>query len=181
MHPEQDEIFTQIYKKYFNQIKLYIMSSVSDPHLAEEIAQDTFHTAMMKMDEVMAVEPIAWLKKTAKYKTLNEQRKRMRYLKLFLSLDDPVASQVVTESRVEDVIITEEERHQHEPLAKQIHDALTPDERILLQRAILDRVPYLQVAEELEISLWNCQKRVQRLRKKLKKKFPQYNKENFKK
>ena len=64
-----EEFFTVLYREYFNQIKLYAMAHISDPHRAEEIAQDTFHTAVEKIDTLMkADEPIRWLKRTAKNK-----------------------------------------------------------------------------------------------------------------
>ena len=69
MRPDQEEFFTVLYREYFNQIKLYAMAHISDPHRAEEIAQDTFHTAVEKIDTLMkADEPIRWLKRTAKNK-----------------------------------------------------------------------------------------------------------------
>lgn len=40
MRPDQEEFFTVLYREYFNQIKLYAMAHISDPHRAEEIAQD---------------------------------------------------------------------------------------------------------------------------------------------
>ena len=77
MRPDQEEFFTVLYREYFNQIKLYAMAHISDPHRAEEIAQDTFHTAVEKIDTLMkADEPIRWLKRTAKNKIRNEQRTR---------------------------------------------------------------------------------------------------------
>lgn len=51
MRPDQEEFFTVLYREYFNQIKLYAMAHISDPHRAEEIAQDTFHTAVEKIDK----------------------------------------------------------------------------------------------------------------------------------
>ena len=79
MRPDQEEFFTVLYREYFNQIKLYAMAHISDPHRAEEIAQDTFHTAVEKIDTLMkADEPIRWLKRTAKNKIRNEQRTRQR-------------------------------------------------------------------------------------------------------
>ena len=53
MRPDQEEFFTVLYREYFNQIKLYAMAHISDPHRAEEIAQDTFHTAVEKIDTLM--------------------------------------------------------------------------------------------------------------------------------
>ena len=97
MRPDQDVFFTMLYRNYFNQIRLYVLSYVSDINRAEEIAQDTFHTAMDKIDDLMkADEPIRWLKRTAKNKVSNEQRTRQRYLKRYLSIDDPLAPVLVS-------------------------------------------------------------------------------------
>ena len=49
MRPDQEEFFTVLYREYFNQIKLYAMAHISDPHRAEEIAQNTFHTAVKRL------------------------------------------------------------------------------------------------------------------------------------
>lgn len=106
MRPDQEEFFTVLYREYFNQIKLYAMAHISDPHRAEEIAQDTFHTAVEKIDTLMkADEPIRWLKRTAKNKIRNEQRTRQRYLKRYLSLDAPETPAVSSAGSVEDAII----------------------------------------------------------------------------
>ena len=111
MRPDQEEFFTVLYREYFNQIKLYAMAHISDPHRAEEIAQDTFHTAVEKIDTLMkADEPIRWLKRTAKNKIRNEQRTRQRYLKRYLSLDAPETPAVSSAGSVEDAIIEQEDK-----------------------------------------------------------------------
>ena len=139
MRPDQEEFFTVLYREYFNQIKIYAMAHISDPHRAEEIAQDTFHTAVEKIDTLMkADEPIRWLKRTAKNKIRNEQRTRQRYLKRYLSLDAP--------------------------------------EITMLKRIAIERACYSDVAQELGISLWACQKRMQRIRQKLSEEFPDHKK-----
>lgn len=178
MRPGQDEFFTSLYRRYFNQIKLYALGFVSDPHHAEEIAQDTFHTALEKIDDLMgAEEPIRWLKKTAKNKICNAQRIRQRYLKHFLSLDDDSAPEVGSQESAENLVIKQEEETQRISVEETIQKTLTPEEVALLRRAVLGNVHYLEVAQELGISLWTCQKRIQRIKNKLRIKFPQYKKE----
>ena len=45
---------------------------------------------------------------------------------------------------------------------------MTEDEIHLLKRIVLEKATYLELAKELNISVWACQKRMQRLLKKLK-------------
>ena len=45
---------------------------------------------------------------------------------------------------------------------------MTEDESHLLKRIVLDKATYLELSKELGISVWACQKRMQRLLKKLK-------------
>ena len=172
MYPEQDEFFTMLYHKYFNQIKIYAWGLLSDPHRAEDVAQDTFYTAMEKIEDVMdAEEPIQWLKKTAKNKIHNEWRTRQRYLKRFLSLDAPEVPEVVSPVSVELTIIEREEDETRVPITATIRQVLTQEEVTLLKRIALEHVSHLEAAQELEISLWACQKRMQRIRGKLEKRF----------
>lgn len=183
VRPDQDEFFTSLYREYFNQIKLYALSFVSDSYRAEEIAQDTFHTAMEKIDDLIkADEPIRWLKRTAKNKMRNEQRTRQRYLKRYLSLDNPDTPEAPSADSVEDTVLEEDDRRQKVSVAETIQQTLTPTEITILKRIALEHAHYSEVAQELGISLWDCQKRMQRIRHKLEEKFPQYkNKKKFKK
>lgn len=179
MHPDQDEFFTSLYRQYFNQIKLYALGFVPDPRHAEEIAQDTFYTALGKIDELMgAEEPIRWLKKTAKNKICNAQRIRQRYLNRFLSLNDEDTPEAGFQESVEDIVIKQEENTQRAPIRQTIRQTLTPEEFTLLKRIVFEHARYLEVAQELGISLWTCQKRMQRIRNKLGEKLPEYKKRN---
>ena len=138
--PDQEEFFTVLYREYFNQIKLYAMAHISDPHRAEEIAQDTFHTAVEKIDTLMkADEPIRWLKRTAKNKIRNEQRTRQRYLKRYLSLDAPETPAVSSAGSVEDAIIEQEDKQQRASVEETIRQTLTPTEITMLKRIAIER------------------------------------------
>ena len=140
MRPDQEEFFTVLYREYFNQIKLYAMAHISDPHRAEEIAQDTFHTAVEKIDTLMkADEPIRWLKRTAKNKIRNEQRTRQRYLKRYLSLDAPETPAVSSAGSVEDAIIEQEDKQQRASVEETIRQTLTPTEITMLKRIAIER------------------------------------------
>lgn len=174
--PKQEDFFTDLYRKYFNQIKMYALCLISDPYRAEEIAQDTFHTAMEKIDDVMAAdEPIRWLKITAKNKVRNEQRTRQRYLKRFLSLDSTEMPEIASPVSVEQTVLEHEEQGRV-PILETVRQTLTSEEVTLLRQVVLERKSHMEVAQEHGISLWACQKRIQRIRGKLGEKFPQYKK-----
>ena len=46
----------------------------------------------------------------------------------------------------------------------------------MLKRIAIERACYSDVAQELGISLWACQKRMQRIRQKLSEEFPDHKK-----
>lgn len=172
MRPDQDEFFTSLYREYFNQIKLYALGYLSDPNRAEEIAQDTFHTAMEKIDALMQMDmPIKWLKVTAKNKVRNDQKTRQRYLKRYLSLEDPATPEPLSADTTEAAVIERDEALRRVPVEETIQKILSPEEMTILKRAVLEHARYAEIAQELGISLWDCQKRMQRIRIKLKKQF----------
>ena len=58
------------------------------------------------------------------------------------------------------------------PIIERIKQALTPEEYLLLKRLTIDQASHLEVAQEVGISVYASQKRLERIRKKLKKVFP---------
>lgn len=176
MLPKEDEFFTSLYQQYFNQVKLYVLCFVPDPYRAEEIAQDTFHTAMVKIGDVMDAEmPVKWLKRTAKHKAQNEWKIHQRDLKRYLSLSAPETPEPVSPFDVESAVAERLDRR-GASVEDVIRQTLTPIECTILKRYVIDHARYAQVADELGISLWDCQKRMQRIRKKLSEKYPRYKK-----
>lgn len=56
---------------------------------------------------------------------------------------------------------------QTESLLQVIRENLTEEEWVLLRRITLEKASYKTVAEELGLTVWTCQKRIQRIREKL--------------
>ena len=54
---------------------------------------------------------------------------------------------------------------------REIRRVLSEEEWDLLRKITLEKQPYKNVAEELGITVWTCQKRIERMRKKLKQYF----------
>lgn len=134
--------------------------------MAAEVVQDTFHEAVRKIDTLMNHEnPRGWLKKVLKNKLMHARRSHNRYILRFLSLDTDIANG-------EAVLAAKTPAHTEEDILREVCEALPPEEWELLRMIVLEHRPYKVVAEELDVTVWTCQKRVQRIRDKLKQKFP---------
>lgn len=170
MLPEQDAFIEKLYYKNFRKLTLYAMSVVKNQDRAKDIVQDTFHEAIKHIDRLMTHEnPDGWLVVTTKRKIQESERSRNRYLRRFLSLDTEISEIQIGEIRNSvEANVTDEPF----PLEK-IKQALTPDEFKLLTRFVFEKVSHLELAKEFGISVYASQKRLERIRKKLYKIFPE--------
>ena len=166
MLPEQDAFIEKLYRDFFTRLWIYAKAALGDPEQAQEVVQDTFHEAVRHIDTIMAHDnPKGWLMDTLKKKIMHARRSMNRYTLHFISLDsdiefsDPVfASEDPVSNNINDTL-------------KELRRVLSPEEWNLLRRITLEKQPYKKVAEELGITVWTCQKRIERIRKKLKKYF----------
>lgn len=160
MTPDKEKLFADYYEKYFNKLKIYAYSSLGNWSRAEEAVQDTYHVAWIKVDDFLSSKnPIGWLINTLKFTIRNMQRRDFYQAKLFVSLseigDVPSLNDQELDLDVEGIC----------------ESTLSKDDYYLLRRVVLDKATYKEMADELGINLWACQKRMQRILKKLKKRF----------
>lgn len=169
MHPDQDRLMEQLYHDYFGKLTMYAAASLRSQSRAQDIVQDTFHEALRHIDTLMEhPNPGGWLMVTLKNKLREEERAQRRYMLRFLSLNTDMA----TEPGGHDPQL-ERQLNAGEPSAlEKIQNALTPEEFLLLKRLTIDRASHLEVAKEFNISVYASQKRLERIRKKLHKIFP---------
>ncbi len=168
MLPEQDLFIEELHRKYFRKLTLYAMSVLRNRDRAQDIVQDTFHQALEDIEGLMVHEnPGGWLMNTVKNKIRESERARRRYINRFVSLDSEIseelmpASELAAELNEPDEVLTLEK----------IEQALTSEEYNLLKRLVFDKASHLEVAKELGITVYASQKRLERIRKKLRKKF----------
>ena len=166
MLPEQDAFIEKLYHEFFTQLWIYAKAALGDPEQTQEVVQDTFHEAVRHIDILMAHDnPKGWLMDALKKKIMHARRSMNRYILRFISLDsdleftDPVLS-------VEDPAPTNVQ-----DTLREIRRVLSEEEWDLLRKITLEKQPDKNVAEELRITLWTCQKRIERMRKKLKQYF----------
>ena len=168
----QDGFFDILYQKQFRKMWLLAITLVEKPELAEEVVQDAFVEVLIHIDYLMTVErPDFWLQKTVRNKALHALRERTRDAKRLIELradglvDDLAARQLA------DVEETDSLSHTKQLIV----ETLTPSEFHLSRRIAMEGASYRTVSEELGISISACQKKVQRIRKKLKKQLSRNN------
>ena len=166
LRADQDAFLEDLYREMFDPLWRYAVSYLNDPDQAAEVVQDTFHEAVRHIDTIMHHEnPKGWLKVVLKNKILHAYRSYNMYILRFLSLDTDVTNK-------DSILSSETSLYRSEDILREIKSALSQEEWDLLRMIALEKRTYKTVAEELGVNIWTCQKRVQRIREKLKQQFP---------
>ena len=165
---DQERLLEELYREMYSVLLCYANAALKDKALAEEAVQDTFRIACAKADDLSAsVNPRGWLMLTLKNVLRNTRRELAALNQLFVSavsIDDEIvletyASGTDYEKRIED-----------DEVSILYSDLLSPDEYRLLKRIVLQKYTIRDAAKELGISIESCKKRIQRIKKKLRKK-----------
>lgn len=160
MMPEQEQFFNSFYKEHFNKLVVHAYRFTKDWHLAKDVVQDSFGKLLdqNKMAELLASENrVGWMKNMVRNTAWNAVRSRNRQIKWLISYEELHGEP----SSVDHYPIEDDDT-----LERSIR-RLKKDELLLLRKIALDKVSYVEVAEELGISMWACYKRVQKIRNKL--------------
>lgn len=112
---------------------------------------------------------------TAKYKAWESERKRQRDLRRFLSWDTDISDGSFPDREGETAVCETEDV----PAMEKIKQALTAEEYQLLTRFVLEKANHLELAREFGISVYASQKRLQRIREKLYRFFPERKRKNL--
>ncbi len=165
MPPEQAISFEALYRANYQKLALYAAAQLPDPKQTEEVVQDTFYTAWNDRETLLQHKaPEAYLMTTLKYKIKEFKRARQRYLHRFLSLD----SEFYAEAAAPGNAIPSSP----DGLLKLIESNLSPEEWYLLRRYAFEGASHLELAKELGVTVWTSQKRLERIRKKLREILP---------
>lgn len=165
----QKDFFNSLYSKQFLKMRKYAHVLVGRDDLAEEIVQDAFVEALIHIDDLMKKErPGFWLQRTVKNKALHVQREQARYTWRLVSLEDEELADGLVAKQLREV----EESDSVSQIRRAIVETLNPQEIRLLKRVAMDGATYKTVSDETGMSIDACQKKIQRIRKKLKKRIP---------
>lgn len=153
-------------EKKVSKLVVYAENALNDS-LPEEAVQDTFRIACSKYDELMnSSNPQGWLMNTLKNVIRNirkEQANLNKYFVMTMSLDDEEFMEVCAvgtdvHKRLEDTEVD-----------LMYSDLLTEEEYRLLTLIVRYRYSILEAALEFGINIETCKKRIQRVKKKLRK------------
>lgn len=160
--------FDQLVLKYQKRIYFTVRKMVLDHDDSNDIVQETFVKAYIKMDQFNEQFPFyPWLHRIAINTTLNQQAKVTRRKESF-SIDSNEEQELI-ESRNEDetplnVMI-------HDELEKQIARAmehLPLDQRMVFILRTSEGLSYQEISQQLSISMGTVMSRLSRAREKLK-------------
>lgn len=169
MSARQAELMDALYRAFYKKLFIYAVSALEDSERAKDVVQDTFHEALLHIDVISAHEnPGGWLMAALKNKIRESERARRRYLYRFFSLDSDIPAAALPEALISGI-----QEPDDGPVMERIEGALTPEEYKLLMRFALDKASHLKIAEEFGISVYASQKRLERIRDKLYRLFPE--------
>lgn len=155
MRPDQEELIEKAYREHFNELEIYAYVILHDRSNAQVAVQEAFHTACNKIDDfASSPNQIGWLKLTVKNIARNMIKRKNREKRLVMPLLD-----MLEESKASELYDFE--------FWEQCKSYLSPEEFDLVKSIVIDNVSYVQKAEELNITMWTCYKRVNRALQKL--------------
>ena len=172
MEPRIDnELLHQLYCECYQMLYQYAKHSRGiRPHVAEELVQDVFLSALEKPQKVETSEnPKGWLVNAMRNKIFNYRRDRAEQVML---LDSYETLNLLSTSREMEAASAEEEVLEQEncrELHEIIQSSLSDDDLRMLRLYAYEGWSHAEIAEEMNISLAACQKRMQRSRARLKK------------
>lgn len=160
MDQTQRALLSTLYERWYGVLHRYAQWAVGDALLAEEIVQETFLAAVPKIEELAAGEhPERWLIQTAKYKGAPCPAGAGQ-----AAGKEHGAGGIPGCTRSAGAVGGREYAGQ---LWEKAAALLSPEEVALLRMVALEKLGHQAAAERLGLSLWSCQKRMQRIRKKL--------------
>lgn len=170
MAPEEQKFLETLYRKMFPALHRYAIIFLSkngfDSGLADELVQDTFHTAAQHMDVLMThPNPSGWLVKTFQFTCKSFRRQVYTDSQRFLLLSDLSLDLAAPSSAVADA---QSDMECAEIMTK-IRALLSEQDYRLFELLILKRVGHQAAAQALGITIWTSQKRLERIRNKLQK------------
>ena len=154
---KQEKAIEQIYKEMYIPLCSYAMSTFRNRQLAEDAVQDTFRIACTKAESFLAsCNQRGWLVNTLKYVIRNTRRSQSRMNALMLSVDVIMTANVPV--FYEDTDLT---------FRITYSKLLGEQDFELPEMVIIYKYTLLEAAQELNITVEACKKRVQRAKKKL--------------
>ena len=168
---EQHLIFSEIYISNHPKLLRYAKTNKLCAPAAEELVQDTFHDAWSKFDDLINHENIGgWLMQTLKNKMRNYTRAKRREANLLGDHGDRFEDIAASGSFINALIVSDA----LSAIYRFVYDNFKEDDITLFRRIFIENVSHAEVAAELGITVWTSQKRLERIRKRIREEFPDF-------
>lgn len=155
-----EEMFMTEYEKF----RAIACAILSDPPLAEDCVQKAFCVALEKEDELEGhPSPIAWMTVVVKYTALAEMKNRDTHNKRNVSWEWDIAGN----ERADSAVMKDDRNYTQ--ILETLRSELKPEDYGLLMRSIEENVRGEDVAEEFGLSRNTYYKRMERIRKRVRK------------
>lgn len=164
-----DRPFGELFRRHRGLVWRVALGFFGNVQDAEDLTQDAFFTAYRKLEQFRGEASFrTWLHRIAANRCKNELRRRSRRLRTVNKPLEEAAVAATNGSPGPEAVTVLGRRLQRLSLAI---DAMTPQERRILQLVDLDQTPYKEVAELLGLSLGAVKMRVFRARARLRETF----------
>ena len=171
MTSEQRIIFSEIYIDNHPKLLRYAKANKLCAPAAEELVQDTFHDARSKFGELISHENIGgWLMQTLKNKMRNYTRAKRREANLLVDHGDRSEDIAAPDDFINALIVSDA----LSTICRFVYDNFKEDDITLFRRIFIENVSHAEVAAELGITVWTSQKRLERIRKRIREEFPDF-------
>lgn len=166
MTSQQRIIFSEIYINNYPKLLRYANKFCAS--VAEELVQDTFHDAWSKFDKLVSHENIGgWLMQTLKNKIRSYNRTKRRETNMIIEYNDSTAA---PDNFVNELIV----KNTLSAICRFVNDNFKEDDITLFQRILIENASHAEAAAELGITVWTSQKRLERIRKRIREEFPDF-------
>ena len=154
---QEDKIkfLEQVYRSEAKNMLHYTRSAMGNYSQAEDIVQTTFKIAIEKIDDfVYSPNPIGWIKTTLKNEMKNRRREQEKWQKIIIDIEiDTIA-------------------YQDEYFSETFSHSVDPEALDLLSKIYIEGIPYLELANQMGISISALKMRVYRAKEKIKRQIP---------
>lgn len=161
MSQDDRAAFDALFRRHARTVFAYAYTRVGERTSAEEVLQETFITAWERRLSVSLVteSAIPWLLATARYKSMNMQRKRARERTVVLLDTDPATSPDATSEAAERALTFE--------IVERAVAAMPELDRLVFALCVDDDRSYADAARDLGISHSAVRGRLSRIRARL--------------
>lgn len=171
MAAEYDGAFDTLYLAHVEGLLRYAYTRTQNREIAEELVQDTFHEAYVQFERLRCHENAGgWLMQTLKNKLRNYQRTRQREMALLTDWPEDGA-QIAAQG---DLAAEASDRQQVSAIQAFVTESFDETDKLLFQMLLVEGVSHKAAAAALGISIWNSQKRLERIRKRIREAFPEF-------